>query len=411
MGSFTGLSSSAYALGALPLPAFDQPDLVDFLLDDPAGGGDRARHRASSSARPGRSCRSWSAARSSRCPVAGLVDRRAGDRLRRDDRQGRRRGAVLRAGPAARGSSRTPGAGRSGRSRCSSCFKGIGYAISLGRLPRRPDLPRDVPRRRRRPHGGRSSPASTTTPAVAVGIGAAVVAVLRIRSRRSSLAVAADVERRRAGLAAHHRRRGRRLHHHDAVSPKRISSGSSSSGVNSAEQLGDDRRALPVGRRHDADRVLDVGIDERDRAQALGQRVRGEPGVGGDAGQAGARVGDSVETEFVSTAGSGVAPASAKAASTIRRCCMSGVSRQSGSVAASRQDDAPARRGTGRPRRRRAGSARATAAARRRRQRLVVEVGETRVELAVREPVAIWREVIDCSRIAHARVALAEAAR
>ncbi len=43
------------------------------------------------------------------------------------------------------------------------------------------------------------------------------------------------------------------------------------------------------------------------------------------------------ETEFVSTTGAATAPAAAKAPSMIRRCCMSGVSRHSGSVAASAQ--------------------------------------------------------------------------
>ncbi len=43
----------------------------------------------------------------------------------------------------------------------------------------------------------------------------------------------------------------------------------------------------------------------------------------------------SVATEFVSTAGSGTAPAAANAALTMRRCCMSSVSRHSGRVAAS----------------------------------------------------------------------------
>ena len=45
----------------------------------------------------------------------------------------------------------------------------------------------------------------------------------------------------------------------------------------------------------------------------------------------------SVEIEFVSTAGSGLAPARANSASTMRRFCMSGESRHSGAVAASRQ--------------------------------------------------------------------------
>ena len=35
LGSFTGLSSSDYALGALPLPAFDRPDVLDFVWTVP----------------------------------------------------------------------------------------------------------------------------------------------------------------------------------------------------------------------------------------------------------------------------------------------------------------------------------------------------------------------------------------
>jgi H+/Cl- antiporter ClcA len=37
MGSFTGLSTSAYALGPVPLPQFDRPDLVGFLWTVPFG--------------------------------------------------------------------------------------------------------------------------------------------------------------------------------------------------------------------------------------------------------------------------------------------------------------------------------------------------------------------------------------
>jgi H+/Cl- antiporter ClcA len=37
MGSFTGLSHTAYALGTLPLPQFDRPDVVDFLWTVPLG--------------------------------------------------------------------------------------------------------------------------------------------------------------------------------------------------------------------------------------------------------------------------------------------------------------------------------------------------------------------------------------
>ena len=43
MGSFTGLSSSAYAISALPLPAFGHPHLGNFALDDRAGDRDRRR--------------------------------------------------------------------------------------------------------------------------------------------------------------------------------------------------------------------------------------------------------------------------------------------------------------------------------------------------------------------------------
>ena len=105
------------------------------------------------------------------------------------------------------------------------------------------------------------------------------------------------------------------------------------------EQLGDHRRALDGGRRDEPDRVLDHRVHERDRAQVVRERVGFEPRVGGDAGQPGAGVGDSVETELVSTAGLGVAPAAANAPSTIRRCCMSGVSRHSGSVGRLRPRD------------------------------------------------------------------------
>jgi H+/Cl- antiporter ClcA len=37
LGSFTGLSDNDYALGALPLPAFDRPDVLDFVWTVPLG--------------------------------------------------------------------------------------------------------------------------------------------------------------------------------------------------------------------------------------------------------------------------------------------------------------------------------------------------------------------------------------
>ena len=58
-------------------------------------------------------------------------------------------------------------------------FKALAWSVSLVGLPRRPDVPRPAARRGRRP-AGPDLPGLATTPAVAVGMGAAMAAVLRL---------------------------------------------------------------------------------------------------------------------------------------------------------------------------------------------------------------------------------------
>ena len=178
MGSFTGLSTSAYALGALSLPTFARPDIADFGWTHPAGDRRRGRQLrglpARSTHRPGGGAATLRA-RAGRGPRR----LRPGDRLHGDDREERQRGAVLRPG-------RAPGAGLGGgdlvavaRSRCCSSSRASAWAISLGSFRGGPTFPAIF----LGAAGGLMAaqlPGYSITPAVAVAIGAAVASVLRL---------------------------------------------------------------------------------------------------------------------------------------------------------------------------------------------------------------------------------------
>jgi H+/Cl- antiporter ClcA len=177
MGSFTGLSSSAYALDPLQLPAFAKPDFVDFLWTIPLAAGIALGTTAI-----------FAAAR----PLAPLMERRgfvmlpaAGlfigilalvfaeitDKLPDEvlfSGQDQLSGLITDAGSWSLGALALL-----------IVLKGIGYAVSLAGFRGGPTFPAIF-------LGAAAGlmaaelPGFATTPAVAVGLGAAVVAVLRI---------------------------------------------------------------------------------------------------------------------------------------------------------------------------------------------------------------------------------------
>jgi H+/Cl- antiporter ClcA len=177
MGSFTGLSSSAYALDPLQLPAFAKPDLVDFLWTIPLAAGIALGTAAI-----------FAAAR----PLVPLMERRgfvmlpaAGlfigilalvfaeitDKLPDE---------VLFSGQdQLSGLISDAGSWSLGALALLIVLKGIGYAVSLAGFRGGPTFPAIF-------LGAAAGlmaaelPGFATTPAVAVGLGAAVVAVLRI---------------------------------------------------------------------------------------------------------------------------------------------------------------------------------------------------------------------------------------
>ena len=233
MGSFTGLSSSAYALDPFTLPAFDQPDFVDFLWTIPLAAvialGTAVIFGAARPLVPLMERRGFVA-----LPVAGVVigilalvfaeiTDKAPDEVLfsgQDQVSGLITGA---------------GSWSLGALALLIVLKGIGYAISLA--------------------GFRGGP---TFPAMFLGVAAGLMAAAaprlrdhagrrrrnrrRRRRRPADPAVggrprgAVDVDDRARVVAAHHRRRRRRLHRHagGVAASARSDSSSSSSGVNSA---------------------------------------------------------------------------------------------------------------------------------------------------------------------------------
>jgi H+/Cl- antiporter ClcA len=177
MGSFTGLSSSAYALDPLQLPAFAKPDFVDFLWTIPLAAGIALGTTAI-----------FAAAR----PLAPLMERRgfvmlpaAGlfigilalvfaeitDKLPDE--------VLFSCQDQLSGLISDAGSWSLGALALLIVLKGIGYAVSLAGFRGGPTFPAIF-------LGAAAGlmaaelPGFATTPAVAVGLGAAVVAVLRI---------------------------------------------------------------------------------------------------------------------------------------------------------------------------------------------------------------------------------------
>ena len=209
-GRWTGLSSSAFALDPLALPDFDGPTSSDFLWTIPlalaialgAFSIFAARRDCSRCHGPPRSC----------CSRSRAGRRRPRDRLRQATDKAAQRRAVLRPGPVA---GLVDGAGTWSLSALALLivFKGLAWrsrspaSAAARRSPRSSSASRRASWRR-------TSPASPTTPAVAVGMGAAVVAVLRLPLSAVVLAALLTVATRARVVAAHHRRRRRRLHRH-----------------------------------------------------------------------------------------------------------------------------------------------------------------------------------------------------
>ena len=177
MGSFTGLSSSAYALDPFALPAFDQPDIVDFLWTIPLAAvialGTAVIFGAARPLVPLMERRGFVA-----LPVAGvvigilaLVFAEITDKAPDE---------VLFSGQdQVSGLITSAGSWSLGALALLIVLKGIGYAISLAGFRGGPTFPAMF-------LGVAAGlmaaqlPGFETTPAVAVGVGAAVVAVLRI---------------------------------------------------------------------------------------------------------------------------------------------------------------------------------------------------------------------------------------
>jgi len=177
MGSFTGLSSSAYALDPFALPAFDTPDFVDFLWTIPLAAaialGTVVIFSAARSLVPLMERRGFVA-----LPVAGivigilaLVFAEITDKLPDE---------VLFSGQdQVSGLITSAGSWSLGALALLIVLKGMAYAVSLAGFRGGPTFPAMF-------LGVAAGlmaaqlPGFETTPAVAVGLGAAVVAVLRI---------------------------------------------------------------------------------------------------------------------------------------------------------------------------------------------------------------------------------------
>ena len=177
MGSFTGLSTSAYALSALPLPTFAHPDPGNFAWSIALAIAIAAG--AHVIMRGGKRTYTRGVAKAVRAaPRRRPGDSRVGDPVLTDHRQGHRRDPVLRPGPA-------PGSGVSCRHVLSRCARadcrvqGDRLLPFAGELPRRSDISGDVPRGSA---GIMAShlPGFHITAAVAVGMSAGVVSVLRL---------------------------------------------------------------------------------------------------------------------------------------------------------------------------------------------------------------------------------------
>ena len=159
MGSWTGLSTSDISISPLNLPAFARPDLADFVWTIPLAAAIavvtfvifRLAREAQRIATP----RPFLAP-----PGAGLLVAGLAIAFSESTDKGVRRGALLRTGrarPPGRGPRRLVAVG----ARAADRLQGPRLRPLARQLPRRPDVPGDVPRRRRWPDGRPAARASS----------------------------------------------------------------------------------------------------------------------------------------------------------------------------------------------------------------------------------------------------------
>jgi H+/Cl- antiporter ClcA len=186
MGSFTGLSASAYALGPVPLPQFDRPDLVDFLWTVPLGVaiavGSWMIFRVARAAEPHASRRPFVVLPLAGAAVAGLaivfaeLTDKTVDEILFDGQD------------ALSGLASGAGSWSLGALGLLIVLKGLAWAISLAGFRGGPTFPAMF-------LGAAAGVAAShlpgfdLTPAVAVGLGAGVAAVLRLPLSGVALAV------------------------------------------------------------------------------------------------------------------------------------------------------------------------------------------------------------------------------
>jgi chloride channel protein, CIC family len=186
MGSFTGLSSSAYALDPLPVAAFARPDLVDFAWTLPFAAavalGTAVVFRLARRTEPVIARRPAIVIPVAAVAVGGLAVAFA-------EITGKGTQQVLFDGQDQLPGLLSAGAGWSlGVLAALIAFKGLAYAISLGAFRGGPTFPAIFLGAAAGLMAARL-PGFDATPAIAIGIGAAVVSVLRIPLSAVVLAV------------------------------------------------------------------------------------------------------------------------------------------------------------------------------------------------------------------------------
>jgi H+/Cl- antiporter ClcA len=177
MGSWTGLSTSAYALSALPLPAFDRPDVADFgwtiLLAIAIAVGSQMVFRLARRIVPVVNVQPWVL-----LPAAGLAV--SGLAIAFAHASGKSVNEVLFSGQEALpGLIANAGAWSLSALALLLAFKGLAWSVSLASFRGGPTFPALF----LGAAGGLMAshlPGFEAAPAVAVGMGAAVAAVLRL---------------------------------------------------------------------------------------------------------------------------------------------------------------------------------------------------------------------------------------
>ena len=177
IGSFSGLSSGAYALGPLQLPAFTRPDIAEFGWTIAIALAIALVDLADHAWRAGDVCRRGKAA-VILAPAVGLIV--AGLAIAFSQATSKSVDEVLFSGQdALAGLVAHAGSWSLSALALLIAFKGLGYALSLGSFRGGPTFPAVFLGTAAGIMASRL-PGFPLTPAVAVGMGAAVVAVLRL---------------------------------------------------------------------------------------------------------------------------------------------------------------------------------------------------------------------------------------